>query len=356
MPRPDGTPDGAGTAYGEWVRRTLTVAAVGAPLIALWLALWQVAPILLLIFASLLLAILLRAFAEFISRHTPMNLGGSLAAVVLMGFGALALLGVGYGPSIADGFYQLSQQLPATLHRIRDGLGQYPWGPPLLDRLSKLGGGLSDPQQLSRIAGIFSNAFGALGSVLVVLVLGIYFAADPKLYREGFASLFPPARRGRVNEALGRVGHGLRWWLLGRISTMLMVGVLTGSGLALLGVPFAFILGLLAAILDFMPNIGPLIAAVPALLTGLGQGGATVWYVALLYFVIQSLEGYVIEPLIEQRIVSMPPALLLVAQLVMGAGFGILGVLLAPPLAVVALILVRMLYLRDTLGEPVNLS
>jgi predicted PurR-regulated permease PerM len=359
MPESD-RPTGRETAeprhgHGWLTKRTLIVVAAGAAVLALLLAVWQVAQILLLIFASILLALFLRTLADFIHRHTPLSREWSLTAVILTLLGILVLIGVLYGPTIADGFYQLFQQLPSALGRLRSALGQYAWGPALLDTLSRTGSTLTNPQQLSKIAGIFSTAFGALGSVVVVIVLGIYFAADPKTYINGTARLFPQERRERVCEAFDHVGHALRWWLLGRIAAMLAVGVLTGIGLALLGVPFAFILGLVAALLDFVPNIGPLIAAVPAMMVGLTQGGATVLYVAILYFVIQTLEGYLITPYIQQRMVSLPPALLLTAQLIMGAGFGILGLLLAPPLAVVTMVLVQMLYMRDVLGERVEL-
>jgi len=340
---------------GLLTKRTLIVAAVAAAVIALLLAVWQVAQILLLIFASLLLALFLRTLAEFISRHTPLSVGWSLAVVVLTLLGALVLILALYGPAIADGFYQLFRQLPTALDRLRGTLEQYPWGPALIDRLSRAGGTLTNPQQLSRIAGIFSTAFGALGSLFVVIVLGLYFAADPKTYIDGVARLFPKERRGRVWEALNRIGHALRWWLIGRIAAMLVVGIITGIGLAVLGVPFAFILGLVAAALDFVPNIGPLIAAVPAMMVGLSQGGPTVLYVAILYFVIQGLEGYLITPFIQQKVVSLPPALLLAAQLIMGTGLGILGLLLAPPLVVIIMVLVQMLYMRDVLGESVEM-
>jgi predicted PurR-regulated permease PerM len=340
---------------GWLTKRTLIVVAAGAAVIVLLLAVWQVAQILLLIFASLLFAVFLRTLAVFVSDHTPLSVNGSLAAVVLALLGAFVLIGALYGPALADGFYQLSRQLPSALDRLRNSLGQYAWGPALMDTLSRAGGSLTNPQQISKIAGIFSTAFGALGSFLVVIVLGIYFAAEPKTYIDGTARLFPQERRERVCEAFGHVGHALRWWLIGRIAAMLAVGVLTFVGLMILGVPFAFVLALLNALLDFIPNIGPLIAAVPAIMVGLSQDGVTALYVAILYFVIQGLEGFVITPYIQQKIVSLPPALLLAAQLVMGAGFGILGLLLAPPLAVVAMVLVQMLYMRDVLGERVEL-
>jgi predicted PurR-regulated permease PerM len=192
--------------------------------------------------------------------------------------------------------------------------------------------------------------------MLIVVVLGLYFAADPDKYINGTARLFPREHRDDVFEVFGRLGHALRWWLLGRLAAMLIVGLLTGIGLALWGVPFAFILGLLAAILDFVPNIGPLIAAIPAIMVGMSQGGSTVIFLIVLYLVVQGLEGYLIAPYIQQRTVSMPPALLLTAQLVMGTGLGILGLLLASPLTVVGMVLVQMLNMRNVLGEDVELA
>ncbi|WP_442497766.1 AI-2E family transporter [Methylobacter sp. sgz302048] len=345
----------ARSTSGFLTRRTLIIAAVGAAVVALLLMLWQVAQILLLVFASLLLALFLRTLADFISRRTPLSEGWSLTLVVAVLLGLFALILALYGPKLADGFYRLFKELPSAPERLRRALEQYEWGPAFMDTLSRAGSSMTDSKQLAKIAGIFSTAFGALGSAVVVIVLGLYFAADPKTYIDGTAHLFPQARRERVYEAFDRLGHTLRWWLLGRIAAMLIVGVMIGIGLAVLGVPFAFILGLVAAILDFVPNIGPLIAAIPALMVGLSQDGTTVLYIALLYFVVQSLEGYLITPFIEQRVVDLPPALLLIAQLVLGAGFGILGLLLASPLAVVIMVLVQMLYMRDVLGEPVKL-
>ncbi|WP_221067313.1 AI-2E family transporter [Methylomagnum ishizawai] len=339
---------------GWLTRRTLIVALIGAAVLALSLAVWQVSQILLLIFAAILVAIFLRTLAEWVSRHSALSMGWSLAAVVLALLGAFALIGALYGPAIVDGFYQLVRRMPTALARFKTAADHYAWGPDLVDALSRLGNGLADPQQLAKVAGVFSTALGALGSVLVVAVLGIYLAAQPGLYIDGTLRLFPPRHRERVGEAFQRIGHALRWWLLGRIAAMSAVGVATGIGLAILGMPFVFILSLLNAVLDFIPNIGPLVAAVPAVLVGLSQDGATAFYVALLYFAVQSLEGFLLMPLIQQRTVAMAPALMFAAQLFMGAGFGILGLLLAPPLAVVVMVLVRIFYLRDTLGERIE--
>jgi predicted PurR-regulated permease PerM len=298
---------------------------------------------------------LLRVLANFISTHTPLSTGWSLALVVLLLLGMLILILVIYGPDIADGFYQLFRQLPSAQDRLRGFLERYEWGPAVMDTLSRAGNTLTNPRQMAKIAGAFSTAFGGLGSTLVVVVLSLYFASNPKTYITGIKRLFATEYRDRVGEAFDRLEHALSWWLLGQIITMFIIGILTGTGLALLGVPFAFILGLIAAILNFVPNVGPLIAGVPAVMVGFSQNGTTVFYIVLLYLVIQSLEGNVITPYIQQRAVSMPPALLLIAQLIMGTGFGILGLLLASPLVVVVMVLVQMLYMRDVLEEQVKL-
>jgi predicted PurR-regulated permease PerM len=208
---------------------------------------------------------------------------------------------------------------------------------------------------LARIAGVFSTAFGALGSTVIVIVLGLYFAVEPKTYIDSVARLFPQYHRGRVYEAFDRIGRALRWWLLSRLVSMVAVGLLTVIGLVMLGMPLAFILALVAAVLDFIPHIGPILATVPAVMVGLGQDGSTVLYVIILYTVIQGLESYLLTPYLQKQMTSIAPAWLLAAQLVLGTGFGILGFLLAPPLAVVIMVLIQMFYVRDVLGEKMEL-
>ncbi|EIC28169.1 MULTISPECIES: AI-2E family transporter [Methylomicrobium] len=348
-------PVGIGSTNGLLTKRTLIVALTAAAVIALLLMVWQVAQILLLIFASLLSALFLRTLANLISRNTELSVTASLNLVVLALLGTSVLILLLYGPDIAEGFYQLSKKLPSTLDRLRTSLGQYAWGPLLLDTFYQIGNALTDPRQLGKIAGIFSTAFGAVASFLIVIVLGLYFAAEPGIYLDSTVRLFPQARRARIREAFDRIGQALRWWLVGRFASMFAIGLLTFIGLAVLGVPFAFILSLLAGVLTFVPIIGPLISAVPAVMVGWAESGSTALYVMILYSVIQALESYWITPYIHQKVVALAPAWLLTAQLIMAAGFGILGFLLAPALAVVIMVLVQMFYVRDVLGEPVEL-
>jgi predicted PurR-regulated permease PerM len=135
---------------------------------------------------------------------------------------------------------------------------------------------------------------------------------------------------------------------------MAVVGVLTAIGLWVAGVPLAFVLGLIAALLSFVPYIGPLAAVIPAALVALAEDPTKVIYVFALYGAVQLLESYLITPLIQERAVSIPPAVLIAAQVIMGVLAGAAGVLMATPLAVVLIVLVQMLYLEDVLGDSVS--
>lgn len=167
----------------------------------------------------------------------------------------------------------------------------------------------------------------------------------------GLLKLIPLGYRPRAAEVLDESGSTLRAWLLAKLLEMLLIGVLTTLGLWLLGIQLALVLGLIAGLLSFIPNIGPVLAVIPALLLASLEGGRTVLYVAALYLFIQALESYVFTPWMQQRIVSVPPALTIAVQLLFGLLAGTLGLLLATPLAAVGMVLVRMLYVEDLLGD-----
>ena len=147
------------------------------------------------------------------------------------------------------------------------------------------------------------------------------------------------------------MGHTLRWWLIGKAASMTIVGIAVFIGLTALGVPLAGALALIAALLDFIPNFGPILALIPAALFALLQGPTQVLYVVVLYGAIQTVEGYVLSPLIDRTTVKLPPALTLTAMVVAALLFGWLGLLLAAPAAAALMVLVQMVYVEDILGE-----
>jgi predicted PurR-regulated permease PerM len=338
----------------EAARRAAVQAGVVLGVVLLALLLWATRQVLLLLFAAVLLGVALQALAAPLARRTRLPYPAALAVVTVALVGGLALLLTLVGPSLASQTAALSRDLPAAIERLEARLDDYRWGREAIERtqemqrsFSRLGG-----QDLwARLAGVFSTVIGAAGAILVILVVGIYLAAGAPRYVDALVRVFPRYRRARMVDVVQRAVHLLRWWLLGRFLTMVFVGVVVGVGLALLGVPLALTLGVLAGLLDFVPNVGPIVAAVPALLLAVVHSPTLALWVALLYLGVQAAEGYLISPLVERRTVSLEPAAVIAAQLVAAVLFGAVGVVLASPLAAVALVCVRMLYLEDALGE-----
>jgi predicted PurR-regulated permease PerM len=163
--------------------------------------------------------------------------------------------------------------------------------------------------------------------------------------------LVPPARRERYSEIARKLGSSLRWWFVGRFSSMAVTGLLTGLGLWIAQVPMALTLGLIAGVLSFVPFAGPIAASIPGILVAWVQGPTTALYALIVYVAVQLLESNLVTPLIERRAVSVPPALLVGGQLLFGSLYGFWGVLWATPLIVVVMVLVQHLYIEDVLHE-----
>jgi predicted PurR-regulated permease PerM len=319
--------------------------------VVLVILLWYTVEVILLVFAGILLAILLRGLSDQLSQYTPLNATCALAVVMLM---LLAILGIGIwllAPDLAAQLSQLVETLPRSIQYLEQRIRQYGIGQWLLTHAMPVSELLPEGSALGRIKRVFSTTLGALASLIVILVIGLYMAVAPRVYTEGVTRLVPVARRGRAHEVLQALGHTLRWWLLGRWISMMVVGMLTAVGLWLLGVPLALTFGLLAALLTFIPYLGPFISAIPPTLMILMQSPIQALYVILLYLSVQSVESYLLTPLVQQRTVSLPPALTITAQLFLGLLLGTFGVILATPLMAVTLVLVKMLYIEDVLGE-----
>lgn len=333
---------------------TFVAIAIGASLAVLLI--WRVADVLLLIVAGILLAVFLRGIARFMAEHTPLRKNWAFTLVTL-GFILTGIAGIiFYVPLAGDGIDRLASELPQTIRNLSAQLSDQEWARRLFSQLPQTDAWSSfTSNAFSRVAGIFSTALGALTSSLIILVAGLYLGAEPQVYIRGFVRLFPGPKRDRVHEVFSALEYSLDWWLLGRIASMAVVGVLTWLGLTLLQVPLALTLAILAALLSFVPNVGPILSAIPAVLVGLSQSPSTALYVLGLYVAVQTVESYLITPLIQREAVLLPPALVLTMQLVFGLLFGLLGLLVATPLTVILVVLVKMLYLEDRLGEKVEL-
>jgi predicted PurR-regulated permease PerM len=191
---------------------------------------------------------------------------------------------------------------------------------------------------------------------VIVVFVGLYVAADPDVYARGLVRLVPMPRRRRAREVLEALARTLRRWLVGKLLGMAVIAVATWAGLSLAGVPLALVLGLLAGLLNFVPYLGPMLSFVPALPLAIPEGATTVGWVLGLYVGIQMAESYLLTPLVDQQSVALPPALTITAQVLLGVLLGWLGLVLATPLTAAALVLVRMLYVEDLLGDSEDSS
>jgi predicted PurR-regulated permease PerM len=251
----------------------------------------------------------------------------------------------------AGEFEQLGTGLVQAWKRLEDFVSQYGWGRVALDQLSNGGIPKGGADIVARVTGGIVSAM----SILVVSVfLGLYLAVNPALYRRGLVRLFPVAHRERAASIMAKIGVALRGWLLGTLFNMVVIGAATTLGLWLLGIPMALALGIVAFFLEFIPYLGPILSAIPALLIASSVGPEAVLYTALLYWGVQSAEGYLLSPLVYQHSVDLPPALTLGAQIVFATLFGVLGIVFATPLTACALVLVQEAYVEDALGDPVE--
>lgn len=310
-----------------------------------------------LVFAAILAAVVVDGLTRMIQRHTPLARGWSLTVsflLILLLFGGMVGL---VWPQAAEQLPKLSQQLPSAAQQL---FSQVPWaeevGQQAADQASEDGGSVGQMGQevLSRALGIFSTTLGAISSFSIILLLAIYLVINPTVYIDHLLQLIPHARRERVGQMFQIQGKALRLWLLGRLVSMLFVGIATAIGLLLLGVPMALTLGLIAGIATFVPYLGPIIGAIPAVMVAFLEGPQTALYAAILYFFVESAESSLIYPLAQRHVVHIPPAYTVVIQIGGGVVGGVPGVILATPLAVVAAIAIQMLYVEDVLGKPVE--
>jgi predicted PurR-regulated permease PerM len=212
---------------------------------------------------------------------------------------------------------------------------------------------MGDPEKdlWENLGTIATTTMGGLLDFLVFIVVGVSLAIEPNRYIDALVRLAPIKNRPRAREIFTILGEQLESWLVARFLTMVAVGLITAMGLWLLGVPNILVLSLLAGLLEFIPVVGPILASVPAILLGLLISPLFAFYIALFYWFVQSLESYLISPLLHQKIVKLAPALVIIAELVMALTLGFIGLVIATPLLVVTIVLIRLVYLENILGD-----
>ena len=325
---------------GEYTVRVL----IAVLILALAFVLWRVREAVVIVFGGVVLAVLVRMIMRPVVRHTPVREGWALLIAVLLLIGIIALTGLLIGTRISSQMEELQRTLQSSLSQVATALDRSPLGHGAAQLLR---GQATSAMSLAHVAALATGTVTALVDGVLMIFLGLYLAANPALYERGLCRLVPPGGRPATGRALAATGVALTRWLQGVMLSMVIIAVTTGLGLWGLGVPLALSLAILAGLLEFIPYLGPIIAAVPAVLVAFAVSPTRALEVIALYVLIHQLEGDLVVPLIQRWAVALPPAMAIVAVLVFGLLFGPLGFVFATPMMVAAIALIDTLYVKS---------
>lgn len=319
---------------------------VGIALIGLAIVVWRISDVVIIVFGGVVGAATLRALALPLTRLVAVSetwaISITLVLLLVLFIGATWL----FGSQVMQQAGELRQSAPEAWHALVSALDRNQLGQALVEALGR------STQGDKAMAGV-TIATGALLSgaidAVVLVFLSIYLAYEPGEYMEGCLRLIPPARRSQVRNALFDAGRVLRSWVLAQLIAMVVIGVMVGVGMALLGVPFALLLGCFAGLMEFIPVAGAIVFTIPGVLLAFAKGPMLALYALLAYIVVQQLESNLIIPLLQRWAVRIAPGITLVSVVLGGVLFGAVGVIFATPLAVVVMALTKHLYVEDTL-------
>ncbi|NRS89807.1 putative PurR-regulated permease PerM [Flavobacterium sp. 7E] len=298
----------------------------------------------LLILAGTLIAVFFRGLSDFIQRKTKWKENVCVAISILGTLFIVAGLFWLIGAKVQTQMTDLMETLPKTIENVKIQMNNSIVGEKIIDKLSSK----NSTDKVQVFAGqFFQSTFGVFGDIYVILFIAIFFTVAPQTYIKGIVQLIPVKGQDKANDVLDKLNKQLRNWLKGKLFSMFVVFILTAIGLAIIGMPLWLVLALLAGLISFIPNFGPLLALVPAVLVGLMQSPETAALVVGLYVLIQFVESNFITTLVQQKLIDMPPALIIIAQLLMGALTGGWGLILATPIIVILIVLIQELYIKE---------
>ena len=330
----------------EFVKRTTIVVALAPlPLLA-----WYLRYFLLVFVGALVVAMLLELVSEPLVRWCRLSAGLALAIAGLVIL--LAIAGVGYlfGTQLAFEFQDVLRRADIATKSISHELHHSQLGQIMLSHLE--GGGFSVTAFLGSFVKISAHLIEA---AIFTIAAGVYLAVQPDLYRNGTAQLFLPRQRPLVEQTIDDIGRALRLWLLGQIIQMCLIGAITTAAVWLIGLPSPLALGAIAGLAEFIPYLGPILASIPAILVAVTSGFYPALWTVIAYIIIHQIEGNLIVPMVERRLVFVPPAVLLLSIVAVTEIFGTIGIIFAAPITVIVFVAVKKLYVRDSLGQSTEL-
>jgi predicted PurR-regulated permease PerM len=347
--------------------------AVALGLGVYWLArlVWVANPLFLTAFLGVLFGLAVSAGVNRLS-FLRIPRGARAGLIVLTFIGALVGFGAAVAPTLREQGAELQRKIPEAVDRVEHWIEQKQGGPlgmvlptpaaPVATQPADTVTVPKAPTLRNRLGEQFGSVtrylfpflhstFAALAGLLVIIFMAIYIAADPDMYHRGMISMFPKRHRKRAGEIFSAMADSLRKWLVTQLIAMATIGAVTTIVLLVLRVKAAFALGVIAGLLEFVPTVGPILSAVPAIAMAFLDSPEKALYVAIAYLGIQFLENHLLIPLLMKGGMDLPPALTILAQALMAMLFGFLGLMCAVPLLAAGMVAVKMLYLERVIGE-----
>jgi predicted PurR-regulated permease PerM len=307
----------------------------------LWRFFWMVHSAIFIVMLAILIAIVIHTPAKWLTqRGVPFRIALPLMTVVFVG--SLVGLLVAMVPHLMAQMRLLATELPVALEQVqtwfRSQAGEGP-GSQFSQNITR-----QATEFIGRFVPLAFNFITTILGSFAIIVLATFFAAQPGVYRDLLMRIVPTESRDRWERVYEEAGRNLRQWTVGKAFTMLFIGVVTYVGLTLFKIPGALALAAFAALMEFIPNFGPTIAAAPAVVAAFAISPGTALYVAIFYFLLQQVQNAITVPLVERRAVNIPPAILLVWQLMLAVGFGLMALFVATPMLAIIVVAVRILY------------
>jgi predicted PurR-regulated permease PerM len=274
---------------------------------SLTLALWRILDLAVLLFGAVLIAVGLRAVTRWLARLTGMNATPWLAGVVILFVAVFSIALWFFGTVVADQVDEIAQQVPEGGRVLIEKLQAHPYGRYVLAQMRDLGAAGATGWAASALGTAMQAVMRGLGYGVLTSFVTIYLAAQPERYRRLCLRLVPPDYRARFTRLFDQTANILERWLLGQLTVMVTIGILSGIGLWALGIEAAFVLGLVGGLLSFIPYVGAVLAAIPATLVALTQGPFYALAVVAMYVGVHFIEGNFITPLVQAEATSLPP-------------------------------------------------